>query len=440
MTASIKTFATLSSLLVSNFHTQSPSLSSSDLEIDSKDFIHTTIPANVDTNAFFFWYNLPDNVRSSFLSPFKKENTSIYAKNTDESDSLPIIRNTTIPADVFTKSILQDKNWIENNSKCFDEKMGICNFKSQCRLFMEALKFAPADEIEELILSAPIMVQNILNKLPQSLTIFCLTNSVKSGKSIFRLLKIFEIISNFDLSKSPLILNIRKEAFRRDDPELMKLTDEYPERLDPSLSDYSNFLSSLDTVNGSPEYFWEKICQEPAKEGNIYMVNSSVGRKFKIFSEPVNTDNWTLLMFALASGKYDLARKIAVETSYRPDDNPEKNMNKFVDGNPIRKLEHLLPFIPEPSIVEFIIDKYNLHKDLVKPTDPLFPSFRTVFNENKIELNKSNERNVQVLREHEYDYNHYKNDMEWKVINADEETDKIFSLDWINIDSNINIP
>ena len=118
------------------------------------------------------------------------------------------------------------KHWCRKT--CFDEKKGVCNLKSQTRLFFEALKEASASEIEKLFELAPEMTLKVLKRIPDVLLVKLLTNSLKSGEHIIRLLKLFERMSEFDLSEYRIMERIRKEAFRRDDYVLMNFTDEYP--------------------------------------------------------------------------------------------------------------------------------------------------------------------------------------------------------------------
>ena len=182
---------------------------------------------------------------------------------------------------------------------------------------------------------------------------------------------------------------IRKEAFRRDDYVLMNFTDEYPEVIKSSSMDQEGLINSI-KADGFPFELWGIVSSQISSEGPIPVKTYDDFIKFKIFSHPVNTKNWTLLMFALATERYDLVRSLPPHLSYRPSSNAES----FVPGTHITRIEHLLPLIPNRMIKEFIVQMYRLPKNLIQPSNPLFPSFKTLDQ-------NGDEKIVQVLQEHE---------------------------------------
>ena len=112
--------------------------------------------------------------------------------------------------------------------------------------------------------------------------------------------------------------------------------------------------------------------------------------KFRIFSLPINTKNWTLAMFSLAAERYDIAASIPLRLTH----NVYSEIIPFVQGTHITRLEHLIPLIPDTMIKEFMINKYRLPKSLYKLSDPVYPSFITLDKD-------GNQITVQVLKENE---------------------------------------
>lgn len=329
--------------------------------------ISAPLGSDVDTNAFFMWYILPSELKKRLAFDLKAtESAAAMGRPSNE-----IVREDlrVLPAAYFRNLIERDVEWVDN-CECLGEEMDKYHLKTHTRLFIEALKNAPNHEIQALFKKAPEMVKKVLNKLiegeSRELVVKLLTQTLKSGEEVIELLKLFERTCDiFDLSDEWVMRILRSEAYRKDDLELMNFTDEYPEVIDQSSKDQIGLIHAIRS-DRIPNDVWKSFCSKRDSNMPILCKPYCEFIKFPIFSHPINTENWTLTMLALAIERYDLARELPLKRAHEL---PVPLMQiPFPQNIHITAIEQLLPFIPDERVRTFIVDNNQfLPKSLIHP-------------------------------------------------------------------------
>lgn len=316
---------------------------------------------------------LQNGLKDSFIPD--SESSSINSSNNQ-------VYGLTIPsgdiANVISSRYLR---WIDQLKEFFDIKKGYCNFKSQARILLEALKYISAPELEKFYEAAPEMITKVLDALPNELIVEAFMPSNQQAHEIIQMLKLFEKISNFTLSDSGVMKRIRKMAFERDDVALMRFTDEYPEFIISSSLDHEGLINAI-KPNGHPRTLWNLLCSDAVHGSSIKVKTYDDFMKFPMFSHPINTKGWSLAMFALATENYNIANGMPLSLTYRKG----SQIVLFEQGNHVTRLEHLVPLISDTNVKSYLINRYKLPSEL--NSGPGFVKFKTLdANGNQITVN-----------------------------------------------------
>lgn len=305
-----------------------------------------------DHTNFLLWYMIPKQVHKEVLSFYYTPLTP----NPTPKDKVILApdRFSVYEPEHFLHQVEEDQDWI-NLSAVYLQNFREHSLTTQLNLLLEILKNASPSSIEKIFhecLHASTLLKKILLNNAEELIDFIL-NAKTLAEEIIEIFRIMERYSDFDLAADVNYLQkVREIAFERDDCELLLFTNAYPDIIDPINTCQRDLLTSLRS-DGIPKV-WNLVCANPHKSARVQMKESDCFIKFKLFSEPVNTNQWTLDMFAVACQEYKTALELSLRIKQKQVVGKRKGLTHIID---------MIPLIPDPLYRQEFIKKYKF-KDL----------------------------------------------------------------------------
>lgn len=244
------------------------------------------------------------------------------------------------------------------------------NERSQMTLFLTIIQKAPPSVIKKILKDIRFCREDILKKIQHDVIFEIILKARDKGKDMVAIFKIIQMFSDFDLADADYLTFIRNAAFSMDDGDLLMLTEEYPDLIEPVSACQERLMEKWD-----PHRFpkiWDQICK--SSEGAVcqrYKKHKFV--KFPMFDQAVDTYDWDLAMFATASKNYNAILKMPNSLATKAC----RNSAMRTPGAPLSRMEHIIPLIEDRKYREQLCKKYNVSK-----TD-ISSSF-DAFNANKV--------------------------------------------------------
>lgn len=314
---------------------------------------------NSEYTRFLVWYMIPQEIRNEILDYYLLKGPFPIIINCRPPPGLVIIsrdRYTDVEPEAIIEKVENDRDWINlSNEYLLNAKL--YNQRSQLIFLIEAIKNASPNSIEEIFQRRPhalVLLKKIQTKASEELVNFIL-DSRKITSDIIEIFRILERYSDFDMADQKYLAKIRSAAYERDDCELLMFTNAYPDLIRPSGLCQSDLLDIAIKGDEMPRV-WSLICDNVHKSAKICYCGSVKCRfiKFKLFSEPVNRECWSLDMHAVAFQKYETALKLPLEIVRT------KNIPYSAITTKIQNISQMIPLIPDPVYRQRFIEKYNL--------------------------------------------------------------------------------
>ena len=324
------------------------------LPICIKNIMAAQISLIPDSTSFLLWKMIPTDVRHEILryhvqnngSKMKNEITVISpetASTEEDLDGLTILER-----------IDSAKDWISEANNILNRNIIKFSLKTQLNLLTEIIKHAPVPIVQTIFDKYPY-AGNLLKYVKDEDLTKLVLDSRLTTKDIKNLLLVLERYSKFNLAQLSVLTLIRDRAISSDSCDLLKFTNEYPEIIEPSemcpqalLMQCTNYLPNI----------WDKmICSYPFQINKICKRNDGLFVKFKLFSQPLLTRDWTLEMFALACEEFD--KLLNLPDCLISSTGLGSTCPKHTTGH-LSKIEQMIPMIYLKYDRERILNKYGL--------------------------------------------------------------------------------
>lgn len=332
-----------------------------DTNVTSSTSTSTTIDSSVsftpskDYTGFLLWYMIPEEIRheiTRFYFSFGSSLNVLPFRRPRETIKLFPDRYRVIDPEYFLNEVKEDGDWVKLSDQYLLSARAF-NEVTQLNFLVEAIKNASTSSIEAIFQRNPNALK-LLNKIqenaPREMVDFILA-SRKSAEEIIEMFRIIERYSDFDLAEEGYIAKIREIAFERDDCELLMFTNAYSDITHPVNSCQSELVDSLRS-DKMPKT-WTLVCDGPCDLLDRYWKRNDCYIKFRLFSEPVNTNGWTLDMFAVAFQEYDAGLKLSMDIIHKKRDTTKKTC--------LAHICDMIPLIPDPLYRKKFIEKHQEH-------------------------------------------------------------------------------
>ena len=307
-----------------------------------------------ESTSFILWYMMPEEVRKEvvhFYYIHKSSKTEIFKRpRPREMVELSPNRYRTIEPEYFVNKVKKDRDWVEFSVEYLKSARAYAEI-SQLNFLVEVIKNASPTSIEIIFkrhLHALTLLQKIQTKSSDELVDIILA-ARSEANDIIEIFRILERYSDFDLANLNYLRKIRAVAFERDDYELLMFTNAYSGIIEPVNKCQRELLNHL-KCDRIPKV-WNLICVNPHKSAVCLTKECDEFIKFRLFSSAVNTNHWTLDMFAVACQEYEKALKLPIQIIKKPSEEPSRNN--------LENITEMIPLIPDPQYRQKFIEKYN---------------------------------------------------------------------------------